>query len=254
MVNDVVPISDYEAIVDTKISMLELDETAALSISSETNETTATYKDNGSTLVKREPLRFNFTGYSLWLEVEELDDDLTRTLNMIADENGVIPIPEAHVTAIYGMNHLTEHEVRQRFRTMKSMAKFCESWPDDLRFIGVLMDIELAGVNGGLMDMAWAEITISTSTSHEDHLDSLYDLFFAGHVVNQRIAPWKPHLSLAYDNPENSVLNLGRVVDTVLQSRLLTKSLRRVTGISLWDTNGLLEDWKCMDRLVFESL
>lgn len=83
--------------------------------------------------------------------MEELDDDLTRTLNMIADENGVIPIPEAHVTAIYGMNHLTEHEVRQRFRTMKSMAKFCESWPDDLRFIGVLMDIELAGVNGGLM-------------------------------------------------------------------------------------------------------
>jgi hypothetical protein len=83
--------------------------------------------------------------------VEEFDNDVSQTLDEIARHNGIPPIPSPHVTAIYGMVHLTEQEVRQRFRTMTGMAKFSQRWPEELRPVGVLADVEWAGVNGGSM-------------------------------------------------------------------------------------------------------
>jgi len=102
--------------------------------------------------------------------------------------------------------------------------------------------------------MAWAEITMSTSPAHEDQLDLLYEIFYSDtdkmHASKPR--PWTPHLSLAYDNPEDSVLNLWDIVHLVAITPTLTQSgPRKVTGISLWSTNGKLPEWKSLERVIF---
>jgi hypothetical protein len=104
--------------------------------------------------------------------------------------------------------------------------------------------------------MSWAEITMSNTQEHEDQLDMLYDIFFndtnCKDPVNHRSRPWKPHISIAYDNPESTFLNLKDIINELLQiPTLLQRSQRKVTGISLWRTEGKLSDWKCLERVVF---
>lgn len=101
--------------------------------------------------------------------------------------------------------------------------------------------------------MSWAEISLSNSQEHEDQLDMLYDIFFPDQIpVTRRPRPWKPHISIAYDNPESTFLNLKDIISDLIQiPTLLQSRQRRVTGISLWSTVGKLTDWKCLERVVF---
>ena len=136
---------------------------------------------------KHPPLRFVFTGYSLWLELEQVDiddkglGDLDRAMVDAADRfnlEGAIPSP--HVTALYGINTIRdEEEMREVFRedvkkVLLDMAEKkriqrqeeCASdneddvngviklWPD-LSSTGIIVDTEFNGVNGGTMVSRW---------------------------------------------------------------------------------------------------
>lgn len=130
---------------------------------------------------KHPPLRFVFSGYSLWLELEqkEIDNngqgDLDRAMIDAADRfnlGGAIPSP--HVTALYGIDTIAdEEEMRRVFREdvkrvlleeaekrkrrrMEGKATdgdddFAEKlWPD-LAATGIIVGAEFDGVNGGTM-------------------------------------------------------------------------------------------------------
>lgn len=187
----------------------------------------------------REPLRFNFKGYSIWLEVEEMDNDLTETIHRAANELGVIKIPSPHITVIYGIDHLSHEEILKRFNELKERMV---SWPT-LRPRGIVTDIELKGVSGGLMDMAWTEISYSTTPEHESLVSSVHQIF----DMKRNTEKWVPHLSLAYDNPENTTLNLMYTANLIAQRPSLFRE-RGVKGISLWSTKGKLQNWKMVSR------
>ena len=131
---------------------------------------------------KYPPLRFVFTGYSLWLELEQVDiddkglGDLDRAMVDAADRfnlEGAIPSP--HVTALYGINTIRdEEEMRRVFREdvkdvlLDTAAKKriqrqedltsnneedvdgIKLWPD-LSATGIIVDTEFNGINGGTM-------------------------------------------------------------------------------------------------------
>jgi len=188
----------------------------------------------------REPLRFDFKGYSIWLEVDEIENDLTDTIHRVSNELGVVPIPSAHITVVYGIDHLTDDEIFKRFDRLQEKIK---SWPT-LRPRGVITDIELAGVQGGLMDMAWTEISFATSPDHESLVSSVHQIF---DMPRNTTDSWLPHISLAYDNPENTSLNLMYTANIIAQKPTLFHE-RNVKAISLWNTQGKLQDWKLVSR------
>mmetsp|Transcript_27429 Transcript_27429/g.40554 ORF Transcript_27429/g.40554 Transcript_27429/m.40554 type:complete len:230 (-) Transcript_27429:261-950(-) len=201
-------------------------------------------------LLKREPLRFEFCGYSIWLEIEEKNNDVSNAINQFAQDLGVLPIPQAHVTALYGMDHIDEDEARYRFINYVTPDKF-SSWPP-LKPVGIAVDVEYAGVNGGTMDMAWSEITMATSSAHEEYLDILHNIFYGPKSLHgeDRHKPWMPHLSLAYDNPDNSVVTLDHTTDLLAQNpSLLQRAHRKVTGISLWRTRGKMTEWEKLEDI-----
>lgn len=198
---------------------------------------------------ERDSLYYEFVGYSIWLEVEQYENDLDRAISIAAEDLGLFPIPEPHVTAIYGMTHLAEEDIKDKFASIRQEI---ESWPN-LRVNGVITDIEQRGISGGLMDMAWSELTLATSPKHESLLDHIYAVFFPSALFPKR-NPWIPHISLSYDNPENSQVDINHLF-RVLQrvpSLLATKE-RRVTGLTLWNTSGKIEKWKCLERISFQA-
>jgi hypothetical protein len=85
----------------------------------------------------------------LRLEVEEFDRDLSFIVQHYAQRKGIVPIPLPHVTAIYGILHLSEEIVRKRFLEFVTKKRF-ESWPP-LKPVGIYVDVEYLGVNGGQM-------------------------------------------------------------------------------------------------------
>jgi len=187
----------------------------------------------------REPLRFKFKGYSIWLEVDEFENDLTDTIHRAAKELGVVPIPGAHLTVVYGIDNLTDDEILNRFDRIEEKIK---SWPT-LRPRGVITDIELEGVQGGLMDMAWTEISFATSPEHESLVSLVHEIFDVPRTTDN----WVPHISLAYDNPENTALNLMYTANLIAEKPTLFHE-RNVKAISLWSTKGKLQDWKLISR------
>jgi len=94
-------------------------------------------------------LLFEICELTLRLEVEEDNNDVSTTIKQYAKEKGLLPIPQAHVTAIYGMVHLSEEDVRARFREFVTKQRF-SSWPS-LKPVGLVVDVELDGIDGGLM-------------------------------------------------------------------------------------------------------
>jgi hypothetical protein len=96
----------------------------------------------------QEPLRFIFSGYSVWLELEQFDGDLDSALHTASKELSVHSIPAPHVTVVYGVSHLPEWEARKRFREV--VLERISSWPP-LKHKGFLTDVEWEGVDGGQM-------------------------------------------------------------------------------------------------------
>lgn len=90
-------------------------------------------------------LRFSFTGLSIWLELEQENGDLDKAIAIAAKQVGVPPIPAPHVTAIYGIQHLLDDDVKERFQLLKSL-----HWPP-LTVKQLFHGIELDGIQGGTM-------------------------------------------------------------------------------------------------------
>ena len=144
-------------------------------------------EDTSKCNYRHAPLRFVFTGYSLWLELEQfnIDDnglgDLDHAMIDAADRfklGGAIPSP--HVTALYGIDTISdEEEMRRMFREdvkclLLDMAEERKKkqnedrgvgidgedveevnvveklWPD-LAATGIIVDTEFDGVKGGTM-------------------------------------------------------------------------------------------------------
>ena len=194
----------------------------------------------------RRKLQWEFKGLTLWLELEEFDNDLTRAISDLSARHNSPFIPKPHTTAIYGMQHLTVEEAKAKLQTVREKI---HQWPTFARPTGITQDIAQVGRPGQVCNIAWSELTLATNAEHEAALDTLYELFFGQEFTRDR--PWKPHNSIAYDNPETNTLSL---LDTVLyasQNPTLLHKERRVEAISLWSTWGKMEDWECLDRVCF---
>lgn len=200
--------------------------------------------------VHTKTLSWKFEGLTLWVELEEFNNDITSTINSMAVSHNVELIPKSHMTAIYGMTHLSVESAVDKLKQIPGL--FPNGWPVFDRPVGIVTDLAVAGRPGQVCSIAWAELTLSSNEHHEEAIDKLYALFYpeeSSRPVRHR--PWKPHNSIAYDNPEDNVLSLGETFKFVAkQPTLLTKE-RRVKAISLWDTNGTMSDWKCLDRVNF---
>lgn len=195
----------------------------------------------------RRKLQWEFKGLTLWIELEEFDGDLTRAVEDLSSRHSSPFIPQPHATAIYGMEHLTHDEARERMSRVKEEVG---AWPKFARPTGVTSDIAVCGRPGQVCSIAWSELTLASNPEHEAALDRLYNLFLGEEYTRDR--PWKPHNSIAYDNPETNALSL---LDTVTycasENPTLLGRERRVEALSLWSTVGKMEDWYCIDRVKF---
>jgi hypothetical protein len=207
-----------------------------MSISSTPDSTTTT------------PLQFEFTGVSVWLELEQIDGDLDRALDIADKDLHVDRILGPHVTVEYGMTHLDEGEMRRRF--LQELQPKLHHWPS-FRVKGIMTDFTYDGVDGENMSMAWIELTLASSQLHERLVDLVRSIFFAGTTVNA-LPPrgrWTPHLSLVYENPEQAKSNLHYSLTIMNRVPTLTsQSMRRVRAIALWSTAGQMERWRCLER------
>ena len=196
------------------------------------------------------PLKFVFSGYSIWLDLEQMDQDLNHALSYAASTHGVHAIPQPHVTVIYGVES-SEQDARNRFQCLGQV--LCETFPmwPMLTPKGVLADREVFGENGATMSMAWMEISYKTSEEHEKLLDLAYEMFHHKGLSGRNGQPWVPHLSLCYDNPEDSEFDILGVMNIISKYPSLLNN-RRPIGISLWSTYGTMNEWKCLDRISFQ--
>lgn len=194
--------------------------------------------------VQATPLDFEFRGYSVWLELEQIHSDLDKAIQAAAVALDVHEIPAPHVTAIYGIDHLSEDEILQRFRN--DLAPRLTRWPV-LHTKGFRVDVSLDGVAGQEMDMAWMEVEFETSENHEDLVDTVYETFY--NKDDLRLRPWTPHLSIAYENPSIAKVDLPFAVKFMEEfPALSSQPTRTVAGVALWRTKGRMEDWMCLDR------
>ena len=120
---------------------------------------------------------------------------------------------------------------------------------------------QLSIANLSCSSIAWAQLTLASSPDHEVALDALYDVFYgdgssaepelATRKKAERHRPWTPHNSFAYDNPEGTVLTTAAAFEAVARYPTLLTEERDVAAISLWDTNGKMGDWRCLERITF---
>jgi len=191
----------------------------------------------------RIPLQWEFKGLTLWLEFEEYDEDLTKAIDYAVKIYGTERIPIPHATAIYGMTHLTKDEAIAKLEEIPQVLKGWKNVLDEPK--GFTCDIAEEGKPGQVCNIAWAELTYPTNEEHEAAIDSLYDLF---EMPTKRSGQWTPHISLAYDNPEDSVVNMQDTFAYISQNKSLLKQ-RPIKAISLWSTAGKMADWHCLDRV-----
>jgi hypothetical protein len=210
------------------------------------SDTASVDSDADLSTPKRLPLQWNFHGLTLWVEFEEFDNDLTKAVRDASAFYGTEEIPQPHATAAYGMEHLSVEEAKERLYQIPSVLENGK-WPVMQRPVAVKQDIAVEGRPGQVCSISWAELTLTSNEEHEKALDQVYSLFGLG----ERTGPWTPHISLAYDNPEETVLNLGDTISYVTQHPTLLCKERKVEAISLWSTEGKLADWKCIDRIRF---
>lgn len=201
----------------------------------------------------RRKLQWEFKGLTLWLELEEFDNDITNAVEDFSSRHSSPFIPKSHTTAIYGMEHLSLEDAVRRLRRVKDVM-VDGVWPSFAKPTGVTSDIAVCGRPGQVCSIAWSELTLATNPAHEAALDALYQLFYGESSIPEiptRDRPWKPHNSIAYDNPETNALSLLDTVIYASKNPSLLGKERRVEAISLWSTEGKMEDWCCIDRVRF---
>jgi len=187
-------------------------------------------------------LNWRFRGLTLWLEVEEFDQDISNAIQDSAKIHGLKPIPRTHTTAIYGMDHLS---VKEAISKLHEFIKQCPMWPMFDEPVGVVQD---------MCFVAWVELTLATNPAHEDALDTLYNSFYPEGSSRPTRGAWDPHTSIVYDNRENTTMTLSSVMECIMKYPTILSKKRRVEAISLWDTNGTMQEWKCLDRVSFNAL
>lgn len=225
------------------------------SLVSDGDESAASEIQDGATRTLRPPLRFSFSGYSVWLDLDQAEEgnDLDAAMVYAAESQGVHPIPAPHVTVIYGMDHLDAETVRERFRSLGQAVEEAGGWP---RVIpnGMIVDKEYAGINGGEMTMAWMEISLKNTPEHERLVDAVHSRLYGPSAP--RKGPWIPHLSLCYDNPEGSSFNLAGALNIVEKFPTLVGygQGRKPKGLSLWRTEGTMDQWKHVDTINFDDI
>jgi hypothetical protein len=100
-------------------------------------------------MILKEPLQFVFSGYSIWLEPEQFQHDLDLAIKTTTTQLGLpLSIPSPHITAVYGISHLSEDSVRERFESIGDSLQ--DSWPIMIHE-GFRNDIEISGVDSGEM-------------------------------------------------------------------------------------------------------
>lgn len=115
-------------------------------------------------MIENNVLRYVFHGYAVWLEVEQFPctmassdvgkyDDLEQAIQVASEELNVYPIPVPHLTALYGISHLSEVDVRQRFRDIAIELQSHEI--PVMQPVSFLSDVEIEGLNGGAMVRVW---------------------------------------------------------------------------------------------------
>lgn len=212
--------------------------------------------DNATTdMSNRRKLQWEFKGLTIWLELEEFDNDLSRAIEDFSSRHSSPFIPQSHTTAIYGMEHLSVEEAKRRLREVPSKIGV---WPAFGKPTGVTSDIAVCGRPGQVCSIAWSELTLASNPEHELAMDKLYQLFYDEDIDHNvltefpvRDRPWKPHNSIAYDNPETNALSLLDTVIYASRNPSLLGRGRRVEAISLWSTVGKMEDWTLIDRVKF---
>lgn len=195
---------------------------------------------------RRLPLQWVFKGLTLWLEYEEFDGDLTRAIDEAVRVYGTEKIPMPHSTIIYGMSHMTVDEAKKKLAEIPSVLPEGR-WAFMEKPRGLTCDIAVEGRPGQVCSIAWSELSLSTNDKHEECVDAVYDLFGVQRPEGQK---WTPHISLAYDNPEDTVLNLQDFFDYVSKHPSLMRG-RRPNAASLWNTEGKMGEWQCLDRVYF---
>ena len=180
------------------------------------------------------------------IEFEEFDHDLTKAIHSAATFYGTEEIPLPHATIVYGMEHISVDEAKEKLHQLPTLLPDGK-WPLMQRPVAVKQDIAVEGRPGQVCSISWAELTLPSNEEHESAIDQVYSLYGLG----ERKGPWTPHISLAYDNPEDTVLNLGDTISYVTQHPTLLMKSRKVEAVSLWSTEGKLADWKCIDRIRF---
>ena len=209
---------------------------------------------------KRKPLQWEFKGLTLWLEFEEFDGDLTKANEFLASKYGTEVIPCVHATAIYGMEHLTVEEAKDRLSRIPNILPGGK-WPLMGRPVAIKQDISQEGLPGQVCSVAWAELTLKTSLKHEAAMDALSKLFDVERSDGQL---WTPHISLAYDNPEDSVLDLSDIVSFYCHISRLSRFIMRLglnfpirnilTYFVPLDQNHNADSIRCTNAIVDEKL
>mmetsp|Transcript_31273 Transcript_31273/g.57246 ORF Transcript_31273/g.57246 Transcript_31273/m.57246 type:complete len:341 (+) Transcript_31273:758-1780(+) len=204
-----------------------------------------------SSIDDRRKLQWEFKGLTLWLELEEFDSDITRAVEHFSSKHSSPFIPKSHTTAIYGMEHLSFAEAKERLRRVPSILQ-SGAWPAFSKPTGVTSDIAVCGKPGQVCSIAWSEMTLATDPEHEEAMDRLHRLFFGeGWDAGSRTRPWTPHNSIAYDNPDTNALSLLDTITYMSSVPSLLGRERRVEAMSLWSTEGKMEEWVCIDRVRF---
>lgn len=243
------------------------------------DEGSITYNTTTAQLVvvvpPRTPLEFEFRGYSVWLELEQVHHhDLDRALDVAAHDLHVQRVPCPHVTVEYGIQLLrddntgsleSELELRRRFREYCGMDagdkngshsnnyNVLTAWPA-LSVRGVQTGSTYDGVDGEDMTMAWIELTLATSSAHEVQVQAVRQALWGNQYQHRTHPKWTPHLSLCYENPQRAQSNLHYSLNLLQRVPTLTSlAQRRVTGMALWKTQGKMEDWQCLERVALED-
>lgn len=198
----------------------------------------------------RRKLDWEFKGLTVWLELEEFDQDLTKAVEDFSSRHSSPHIPQSHTTAIYGMEHLSVEEAVRRLRRVKEAIG--GPWPAFAKPKGMTSDIAVCGRPGQVCSIAWSELTLATNEKHEAAMDAVYQLFYGESSLPEvpvRNRPWTPHNSIAYDNPETNALSLLDTVIYASKNPTLLGKERRVQAVALWSTEGKMEDWYCIDKV-----